>query len=271
MAIFNLGAGGGGSPTLEARTVTPSTEQQIITPSRDEYDGLSQVTVEATPLETRTVNPSTSSQILTPSGSNIGFSTITVNPYRLQSKSVTPSTSAQTVKPDTGKDGLSQVTVNAMKLQSKSVTLSSNYQIITPDSIYDGFNQVIASLPSTTNKYSLGGASDPFANYTCSFTDVGDFAVEVSISFTNDLLDNVFFLLLQGVVLHGSSQIQERFTLAYLPFANSHYWRTENTGVIEGVYGSLTNNTITFSISRVTNDGVYAMGSLNAMKMVWGN
>ena len=109
MGIYNLG-GGGGAPVLEARTVTPSTSQQIIKPSRDEYDGLSQVTVEATPLETRTVNPSTSSQTITPSGSNIGFSTITVNPYRLQSKSVTPSTVPYTVSPDSGYNGLSGVT-----------------------------------------------------------------------------------------------------------------------------------------------------------------
>ena len=109
MGIYNLG-GGGGDPVLEARTVTPSTSQQIIKPSRDEYDGLSQVTVEATPLETRTVNPSTSSQTITPSGSNIGFSTITVNPYRLQSKSVTPSTVPYTVSPDSGYNGLSGVT-----------------------------------------------------------------------------------------------------------------------------------------------------------------
>lgn len=108
MSIFNLGAGG--TPTLEARTVTPSTSQQIIKPSRDTYDGLSQVTVEATPLETRTVNPSTSSQTITPSGSNIGFSTVTVNPYRLQSKSVTPSTVPYTVSPDSGYNGLSGVT-----------------------------------------------------------------------------------------------------------------------------------------------------------------
>ena len=109
MGIYNLG-GGGSAPTLEARTVTPSTSQQIIKPSRDEYDGLSQVTVEATPLETRTVNPSTSSQTITPSGSNIGFSTITVNPYRLQSKNVTPSTVPYTVSPDSGYNGLSGVT-----------------------------------------------------------------------------------------------------------------------------------------------------------------
>lgn len=110
MSIFNLGAGGG-APTLEARTVTPSTSQQIIKPSRDEYDGLSQVTVEATPLETRTINPSTSSQTITPSGSNIGFSTITVNPYRLQSKSSAPSSLPFTYFPDSGYNGLSKVTV----------------------------------------------------------------------------------------------------------------------------------------------------------------
>ena len=109
MGIYNLG-GGGGAPVLEARTVTPSTSQQIIKPSRDEYDGLSQVTVEATPLETRTANPSTSSQTITPIGSNIGFSTITVNPYRLQSKSVTPSNVPYTVSSDSGYNGLSSVT-----------------------------------------------------------------------------------------------------------------------------------------------------------------
>ena len=141
MGIYNLG-GGGGAPTLEARTVTPSTSQQIIKPSRDEYDGLSQVTVEATPLEARTVNPSTSSQTITPSGSNIGFSTITVNPYRLQSKNVTPSTNAQTVSPDSGYNGLSSVSVGAVSLQSKTVTPSSSTQYISADSGYYGLSGV---------------------------------------------------------------------------------------------------------------------------------
>lgn len=148
MAIFNLGAGGG-APVLEARTVTPSTSQQIIKPSRDTYDGLSQVTVEATPLETRTVNPSTSSQTITPSGSNIGFSKITVNPYRLQSKSVTPSTSSQTVSPDSGYNGLSSVSVGAVSLQSKTVSPSSLPSTITQDSGYTGLSSVTIQKPSS--------------------------------------------------------------------------------------------------------------------------
>lgn len=148
MSIFNIGTGGG-TPTLEARTVTPSTSQQIIKPSRDEYDGLSQVTVEATPLETKTVNPSISSQTITPSGSNIGFSTITINPYRLQSKNVTPSTSAQTVSPDSGYNGLSRVSVGAVSLQSKTVSPSSLPSTITQDSGYTGLSSVTIQKPSS--------------------------------------------------------------------------------------------------------------------------
>ena len=148
MGIYNLG-GDGGVPVLEARTVTPSTSQQIIKPSRDEYDGLSQVTVEATPLETRTVNPSTSSQTITPSGSNIGFSTVTVNPYRLQSKSVTPSASAQTVSPDSGYNGLSSVSVGGVSLQSKTVSPSSLPSTITQDSGYVGLSSVTIQKPSS--------------------------------------------------------------------------------------------------------------------------
>ena len=237
MGIYNLG-GGGGTPVLEARTVTPSTSQQIIKPSRDEYDGLSQVTVEATPLETRTVNPSTSSQTITPSGSNIGFSTITVNPYRLQ---------------------------------SKTVNLTSNYAIYTPDSVYDGFSQIIVKVPSTTNLNSFGGTFYPPASYTCSFVKSGDFSTEISVSFNDSsFLDRVFILILHGTVLCGVDQIQERFTLVYLPFADSKYWRTEDTGTLTASYGNVVGNTITFAISQVAGDGIYAMGALYGMKMTWG-
>lgn len=110
MSIYNLG-GGGGVPVLEQRTVTPSTSQQIIKPTRDEYDGLSQVTVKATPLEARTVNPSKYTSTIFPSDPNIGFSSVTVNGVNLQSKTLTPSTLPYTITPDASYLGLAQATV----------------------------------------------------------------------------------------------------------------------------------------------------------------
>lgn len=110
MSIYNLG-GGGGAPVLEQRTVTPTTSQQIIKPTRDEYDGLSQVTVEATPLEARTVNPSKYTSTIFPSDPNIGFSSVTVNGASLQSKTLTPSTLPYTITPDASYLGLAQATV----------------------------------------------------------------------------------------------------------------------------------------------------------------
>lgn len=110
MSIYNLG-GGGGAPVLEQRTVTPTTSQQIIKPTRDEYDGLSQVTVEATPLETRTVNPSKYTSTIFPSDPNIGFSSVTVNGANLQSKTLTPSRLPYTITPDASYLGLVQATV----------------------------------------------------------------------------------------------------------------------------------------------------------------
>lgn len=110
MSIYNLG-GGGGAPVLEQRTVTPTTSQQIIKPTRDEYDGLSQVTVEATPLEARTVNPSKYTSTIFPSDPNIGFSSVTVNGANLQSKTLTPSTLPYMITPDASYLGLAQATV----------------------------------------------------------------------------------------------------------------------------------------------------------------
>lgn len=120
MSIYNLG-GGGGAPVLEQRTVTPSTSQQIVKPSRDEYDGLSQVTVEATPLEARTVNPSKYTSTIFPSEPNIGFSSVTVNGVRLQSKTLTPPTLPYAITPDVNYLGLAQATV-----QKPNTLIASN-------------------------------------------------------------------------------------------------------------------------------------------------
>ena len=66
-------------PALQAKSVTPSKTQQIITADSPNY-GLSQVTVYAAPTETVTVTPTKSTQTKTPSSGKVGFSEVTVNP-----------------------------------------------------------------------------------------------------------------------------------------------------------------------------------------------
>lgn len=273
MGIYNLG-GGGGAPVLEARTVTPSTSQQIIKPSRDEYDGLSQVTVEATPLETRTVNPSTSSQTITPSGSNIGFSTITVNPYRLQSKSVTPSTSSQTVSPDSGYNGLSSVSVGGVSLQSKTVSPSSLPSTITQDSGYVGLSSVTIQKPSSLIPEnivvgkSIFGVNGTFVgNYYCKklsmYLNQNGFSVNLP-ELSSNISDVLFCVCYStnGMVVWSGAQIMvlmqtypiEGYApeVIYDPSRGSVYLMVDGgTQLLNSISG----NTITFTLTSTSPGG----------------
>lgn len=227
---------GGGAPTLEARTVTPSTSQQIIKPSRDEYDGLSQVTVEATPLETRTVNPSTSSQTVTPSGGNIGFSTVMVNPYRLQSKSVTPSTSSQTVSPDSGYNGLSSVSVGAVSLQSKTVSPNTSSQTVKPSSGYTGLSQVTVNAANLQNKTVTPSSSTQYIS-----ADSGYYGLRsVTVSAISELSSGIKTMANQSI-----ANIQTYQTTINFPYNTDNlasfymYINTYNGGILT-IYGDFT-------------------------------
>lgn len=138
--IFNQ-SGGSASPTLQNKTVRPSTSSQLIVPDAG-FDALSQVTVNAAPLQAKTATIGSSQTIIKPDSGQYGLSQVTVPAAALQSKTVTPSSSYQTITPSSGYYGLSSVGVSAVALQRKTVAPAPNSRTITPDSGYTGLSSV---------------------------------------------------------------------------------------------------------------------------------
>lgn len=96
----------GEAPTLQSKSVTPSTSEQTVTPDSG-YDGLSQVTVGAVQVQEKTVTPSTSAQTVTPDAGKY-LSKVTVGAVAgepvLSALSVSPT--AVTVPAGTAADGI---------------------------------------------------------------------------------------------------------------------------------------------------------------------
>lgn len=99
---------------MQAKTATPSSELQVITPDSG-YDGLSSVQVNAVSTNELTVS---SNGTYTPAAGTY-YNRVVVNTdsqaeFNLQTKQITPTASPQSVTPDEGYNGLSSVTVNAI-------------------------------------------------------------------------------------------------------------------------------------------------------------
>lgn len=160
------GVAGGGSYTLQTKTVTPTKSQQNIT-SDDGYYGLASVTVEAIPMQYQDVSGTTAtasdvlvtktftatdgtltagtmanngavSQTLSgaktsytiPKGYHSGTGTVSIT---TEEKTATPTKSVQTVTPTTGKV-LTKVTVNAIP----SNYMDTNGVTVTADKVLTG-------------------------------------------------------------------------------------------------------------------------------------
>ena len=178
-------------PTLQKKTVTPSTSEQTITPDTD-YDGLSQVTIEAIPTVTQATPSITvdSTGLITASTTQSegyvtsGKKSATRQLTKQLGKTVTPGTS-DVVAVESGKyttgtvyvKGDSNLTADNIKsgtsifgvtgsyagsspkLQSKSVTYTSNgTATVIPDEGYDG----LSNVDVTVNVASGGGGGAGF-------------------------------------------------------------------------------------------------------------
>lgn len=146
--------------TLEAKTVTPTKAQQVVTPASGKV--LSKVTVAKIPDEY--IVP-TGEKSITDNGKHDVAAYASVNvavgsdPVELQEKTVSPSTAAQEVTPDNGYDGLSKVTVNAMPTAAQatpSIDVSSGGLITAKSTQTAGY--VAAGTKSATKQLTVQAA-----------------------------------------------------------------------------------------------------------------
>ena len=226
--IFNQ-SGGSASPTLQTKTVSPSTSSQLIVPDAG-FDALSQVTVNAAPLQAKTATIGSSQTIIKPDSGQYGLSQVTVPAAALQSKTVTPSSSYQTITPSSGYYGLSSVGVSAVALQSKTVTASETLDItITPDSGYQGLSSVLVSPPRVTIA-SLRAFPLNVSDKSITFL-LNGFSSEESVS-----LNSVNAYIYLGVGTNARDQDIRLFLIGRQPFGN---YAVAYTELVDGTYGTL--------------------------------
>lgn len=229
--IFNQ-SGGGASPTLQTKTVSPSTSSQLIVPDAG-FDALSQVTVNAAPLQAKTATIGSSQTIIKPDSGQYGLSQVTVPAAALQSKTVTPSTSYQTITPSSGYYGLSSVGVSAVMLQSKTVSPKSTQWTVYPNAGYMGLSSVtINALSGVMKQYKFINSELTFSKWPSVWrmtfqgsTPTSDENVYYGVSCCLDVAteNNNYDLLIGGQI----GDVSNNTTYHYAMLRNESDWETD--------------------------------------------
>ena len=178
-----LDASGGGSISLQEKSVNSSTSDQVVTPGSG-YDGLSKVNVAKYTLDAKTVDPSTSSQTVNSSAD--GLSSVTVNAV---TSSIDSNISAGNIKKDVTILGVTGTleTGSTINNQDKSVNPSTNSQSVTYDSGYTGNIKDGVTILGVTGNYtgSGGGAQDIIT--IVEWNNLWGNGWEMAAYFTNDV------------------------------------------------------------------------------------
>lgn len=155
------------SPTLQSKTVTPTTTAQTITADNG-YDGLQTVTVSRIPIQfivptgTVTITANGTYNVTDYSSASVN---VTAPSPSFQSKTITPSTSTITVTADNGYDGLSSVVVRPMptgSLATPSISVTNGVIVATSRISSAGYldtNTIASSSYEMTT--SAGGTFTP--------------------------------------------------------------------------------------------------------------
>lgn len=210
------GVAGGGSYNLQSKSVTPTKQQQNITPDAGYY-GLSDVTVAAIPAAYQDVSSVTAaagdvlsgkvivtpdgkvtagtmanngavSKTLTaadasytvPQGYHPGTGTVSINP---ETKTATPTTEQQTITPSVGKV-LSSVTVDAIPTQYVDTTdaTATSADILTGKTAYAGGEKVEGSMANNgATTLELDGMQTTSVSVPAGYTSGG------SVTLTNSI------------------------------------------------------------------------------------